>query len=181
MTPPADTKKGGEQVAKYPHLQNFFVSKWSIYFCVALFSFYVAGMLRLTDHFLAKYISGYEFSGSYLTGLVVFFCAATVYLHLARHNGWVNWRYYILGSLVVFFPLVFAASAIKLLVNPNAEYIHFLNQRYCEIESSASLCGFAFASLVSSMSLRALPVVLSAPTMFWYALTRSESVRRAQE
>jgi len=177
----SSTKKKTEKKIKDSRLQRLFGSKYSIYYFVALFSFYVAGMLKLTDHILAKFINGYEFSGSYLIGLGVFFCASTVYLHLARRNAWLNWRYYILGSVVVFFPLVFAASALKVFINPNAEYIYVLNKQYCEIEESVSLCGFAFASLVSSMSLRALPVVLTVPAMFWYMLVKSESLFRERK
>jgi len=67
----------------------------------------------LTDQFLAKNIAGYEFSGNYTIGMGIFFCAAVVYLNLARWRRWLNWRYYILGAVVVFFPLVFLASSVR--------------------------------------------------------------------
>jgi len=157
--------------------QRFFDSSIYVYFCVAAFSFYVAGMLMLTDQFLAENIAGYEFSGNYSIGMVIFFCAAVIYLHLARWRRWLNWRYYILGAVVVFFPLVFIASSVKLIVDLDGPVIYSLNAQYCKVENTDSICGQAFAALVTSMSLRALPVVLTTPTMFWYLFIRPELPR----
>jgi len=178
--------------------RRFFDSAFYAYYCVAAFSFYVAGMLKLTDHFLAENIAGYEFSGNYALGMGIFFCASVVYLHLARWRRWLDWRYYVLGAVVVFFPLVFFASSVQLMINPDTDFIAALNADYCQsgliassigiANSTASLgsvsgpiCGEAFATLVSSMSLRALPVVLTAPAMFWYFIIRPESLERASD
>ncbi len=128
----------------------------------------------LTDQFLAENISGYEFSGNYTIGMGIFFCASVVYLHLARWRRWLNWRYYILGAVVAFFPLVFIAASVKLMIDVDGVVIYTLNAQYCETNKIDSICGQAFAALVSSMSLRALPVVLTTPTMFWYLFIRPE-------
>jgi len=171
-------KKSNTVTHRLPPLR-FFDSPLFIYYCVAAFSFYVIGMLKLTDHFLSKNIAGYEFSGNYAIGMGVFFCAAVVYLHLARWRRWLNWRYYVLGAVVVFFPLVFLASSVKLMINPDGAFIYSLNMQYCESDISTSICGEAFAALVSSMSLRALPVVLTTPAMFWYFIIRPDSYDRS--
>jgi len=166
-------EKNKTLLERLPFLR-FFDSGVFIYIYVAVFSSYVAGMLRLTDHVLAANIAGYVFSGNYTIGLVFFFCAAVVYLHLARWRRWLNWQYYIWGAVVVFFPLVFFASCVKLLLNPDGALIDTLNAHYCEPDIRGTLCGQAFAALVSSMSLRALPVVLTTPAMFWYVFIRPE-------
>lgn len=166
-------QKSGAVLSRIPH-RRFFDSSVFIYLCIAAFSFYVAGMLMLTDFILAETIAGYEYSGNYTIGMGVFFCASVVYLHLARWRRWLNWRYYILGAVVVFFPLVFLASSVKLLINADGAVIYSLNKHYCETQNVNSICGQAFAALISSMSLRALPVVLTTPAMFWYLFIRPE-------
>jgi len=165
-------------INRLPH-RRFFDSSVYIYFYIAAFSFYVVGMLMLTDHFLAANISGYEFSGNYAIGMGIFFCVAVMYLHLARWRRWLNWRYYILGAVVVFFPLVFLASSVKLMFDIDGTTIYTLNLQYCDAENTESICGPAFAALVSSMSLRALPVVLTTPAMFWYLFIRAELCERS--
>jgi len=63
-------KKSNAVTQSLPPLR-FFDSSLYVYYCVATFSFYVVGVLKLTDHFLAKNIAGYEFSGSYAIGMAI--------------------------------------------------------------------------------------------------------------
>lgn len=174
----ADSKKVPGVIGRRESQTWVISDSLSIVACVAVFSVYVAGTLKVTDYLLADHLAGYVYSGNYTIGMLIFFIASIAYLQVARLRCWVNWRYYILGSVVVFFPLVFLASSVKLLVNPSGSLITVFNELYCEPEYQAKICGQAFAALVSSMSLRALPVVLTTPTMFWFVFIKSESIFR---
>jgi len=174
----ADSKKEPDVIGR-PVSRTWRISEsLFIVACVAVFSVYVAGTLKVTDYLLADHLAGYVYSGNYTIGMVIFFIASVAYLQVARWRCWVNWRYYILGSVAVFFPLVFLASSVKLLISPDGSLITVFNELYCEPEYQARICGQAFAALISSMSLRALPVVLSTPAMFWFIFIKSEYIFR---
>ena len=79
--------------------------------------------------------------------------------------------------MTVYFPLVFIAASVIVVFNPeNAQLIHY-TQEYCTIEQG--VCGKAFAHTIYSISLRAMPTVLTAPALFWFLLFRAEN--HAQE
>jgi len=152
---------------------NLFLSDTGIQvLCVSVFSVYVAATLKMTDLFLANHLAGYVYAGKYTVGMLIFIVSALVYLRFARWRQWHNWRYYILGAVVVFFPLVFLASVANFLILPDGALISSLRGTYCGTDYHDRICGQAFAALISSMSLRALPVVITTPAMFWFIFIR---------
>jgi hypothetical protein len=134
----------------------------------ALFSIYTAILLAATDIVLHKYLPDYQYSGRYEFGVILFFFATTGFIFLGRWRGWNNWRYFIVGPLGVFLPLVFLASAVRLYIGGEGSMIQAYAQSYCHGSAEGAICGKAFAANVLTMSLRALPTVVTAPALYWY-------------
>jgi len=139
---------------------------------VGVFSIYTIGTLWLADSLLSHYLPGYVFSGNYKIGISVFFIMSLVYIYWANWRKWGNWRYYVFGAIAVFFPLVFMSSAVNVLINPTGSMISSYTNLYCQPAGQSGVCGKAFAAVVSSMSLRALPAVLSAPALVYFFLLK---------
>ena len=126
------------------------------------------GLLWISDTLLSAYLQGYVFSGNYKYGSIIFFICAMAFIYWARWRDWNNWRFYALGPIAVFFPLVFTSSAINVLLNPGSAMVASFSDTYCS--ASTDVCGKAFAAVVSSMSLRALPAVFSTPMLLYPVL-----------
>ena len=137
---------------------------------VAFFSVYTIGTLWLSDTLLARFLSGYVFSGNYKIGILIFFISMLGYVQLASWRKWNNWRYYIFGPIAVFFPLVFIASAVKTFYGSTTVLMETFAVLYCESGYASYLCGKAFAAVVTSMSLRALPAVLTVPALGYFLI-----------
>lgn len=136
----------------------------------AVFSIYTGIILALTDNALHRFLPDYQFSGRYEFGLILFFICCTGFIFLGRWRGWSNWRYFIIGPLGVFFPLVFLASALRLFIGGEGSMIQAYADTYCHGPLPGAICGEAFAASVFTMSLRALPTVITAPALYWYLL-----------
>ena len=137
---------------------------------VAFCSIYVIGSLWIADTLLSKHLPGYVFSGDYKYGILIFIIASLVFLYWSRWREWKNWRYFIFGPIAFFFPLVFVSSSLTLLFNPSGSIIVSFTNTYCGTSEILDVCGKAFAAVVSSMSLRALPAVLSTPLLLLLVL-----------
>jgi hypothetical protein len=135
----------------------------------ALFSLYTGGLLALTDFSLAKFLPDYRYSGKFIRGMSIFFVASSIFIIFCRWQRWSNWRFFVLGSLAVFFPLVFIASTLTLFIGGENSLSFWYSTQYCAADTQG-VCGEGFAAAVFSMSLRALPTVLTAPALFWYVL-----------
>ena len=142
---------------------------------VALFTLYTFVVLWVTNFALSHILPGYTSVENDSLGLVVFFFAALIYAFYGRFMHWHDWTYYVLGALTVYFPLVFVAAAIKAIFDPSNAQLMGYAQEYCARDAPA--CGKAFAHMVYSISLRALPTVLTAPALFWYLLFRQDQPR----
>jgi len=139
---------------------------------------YVIGLLWISDTLLSTYLQGYIFSGNYKYGSIIFFVAALAFIYWSRWREWNNWRFYALGPVVLFFPLVFTSSAVNVLLNPGSAMIASFTEAYCVSSVSTDVCGKAFAAVVSSMSLRALPAVFTTPMLLYPILkSRQHSFR----
>lgn len=147
----------------------------------AFLMLYVIGLLWLTDLGLAYILPGYQFSGSYGLGIIIFYLSIMVFVYWTRWRGETGWRFYVLGSLVIFFPLVFLSSSLTILFNPEHALVLILSDQYCTANNSISLCGRAFSALIFGMSLRALPTVITAPFLAWYLLTHHTSFARDRD
>jgi len=147
----------------------------------ALFSIYTAIVLALTDTVLSLTLSDYQYSGRYSFGLLTFFVAGTLFTYFGRWRGWNNWRYFVIGALGIFFPLVFLASTLRLFMADDGSMIQSYAISYCDSATLESVCGEAFAASVFTMSLRALPTVLTAPALYWYLLFHRASRRQEQQ
>lgn len=137
---------------------------------VGFASVYVIGSLWLADNLLSTHLPGYVFSGNYKLGIVIFFLSALTFIYWSRWREWNNWRFYALGPIAVFFPLVFVSSSLNVLLNPGEGMISSFSVEYCDGANSVDVCGKAFAAVVSSMSLRALPAVFTTPVLLYQVL-----------
>ena len=141
-------------------------------FIVAIFGCYTVGTLWIADTLLSSYLPGYVFSGNYVLGLCIFVVVGFAYVSLAQWRMWYDWRNYMFAAVAVFFPLVFIASAISISIQPLNNMTGSFTELYCAEESFYQVCGKAFAAVVSSMSLRALPAVLTVPILFYSLVVR---------
>lgn len=137
---------------------------------VAISSVYVVGSLWIADSLLYRYLSGYVFSGNYIYGIIIFFVATMSFIYWSRWRNWNNWRFFIYGPITVFFPLVFISSSFNFLLNPTNSMIASFITAQCNEATLYGACGKAFAAVVSSMSLRALPAVFTAPMLIYFLL-----------
>ena len=137
---------------------------------VGLASVYVIGSLWVADKFLSRHLPGYVFSGNYKLGIIIFFLAALSFIYWSQWRKWNNWRFYALGPIAVFFPLVFISSALNVLLNPGSSMIASFTAQYCAESYPVDVCGKAFAAVVSSMSLRALLAVFTTPVLLYQVL-----------
>lgn len=144
---------------------------------VVIFSIYTLGVLYVTDYSLSKLLPGYIFSGKYGLGVLIFIPAAVIFVLIAKYMNWITWRFYVLGSLAIFFPLVFFSSAVTVLFKSDSALVTQYVEQYCAADSGYRVCGEAFAITVFSMSLRALPTVLTAPGLGWYLFFYNRSTQ----
>ena len=135
---------------------------------VSLFTMYTFGLLWLSNYALSHVLPGYASVEDDSLGLVVFFFAALFYAFYGRWKKWISWKYYVLGALTVYFPLVFIAASVQTIFVPDNAQLLAYSKEYCAV--GEGICGKAFAHTIYSISLRALPTVLTAPALFWFLL-----------
>lgn len=143
----------------------------------ALFTLYTGALLALTDNVLHRILPDYQFSGSYGFGLTLFFFVGIAFTSFGQWRGWTNWRFFIIGALGVFFPLVFLASTLRMFIAGEESMIMAYTVSNCDVPTA--VCGKAFAASVFTMSLRALPTVVTAPALYWYLLIYRANKNRA--
>lgn len=119
-------------------------------------------------------IKGYQPVDSYVVAAVLFFVVAHVLSYVARRLSWRSHFYYFIGAISVFFPLVTIATIIQIHLGISSEdYARYITE-YCApaqdflkpVETVSQLCGKAFAYIVYSMAMRALPIVLTIPFLY---------------
>lgn len=131
-----------------------------------ILTLYVFMMLRYMDTLLAAQITNYQPIRSYSLGALFFFIAVTFIAVIARKLNWRNITNYSIAALGIFFPLVVLASIIRVMYGLPEATTAFYVREYCDITTTQHLCGPAFAHIVYSMTVRALPIVLTVPILY---------------
>ena len=135
-----------------------------------IFSAYVYGILKLVDYIFSQLIIGYQITESYLVSTVTFFTASLFFFYFAIKYNWNRLFPYLSMAIAVFFPLGTISSLASIYVGiPEDTYIVYM-ENFCAHKASAELCGEALAHMVLSMTIRALPLVLSIPYLYWFGL-----------
>ena len=139
---------------------------------ISLLTLYTFGMLTLMDILLLRTIKGYQSVDSYWLGALIFFVVSHIFLHPFRVYKWKNYLFYYIGGLAIFFPLVVLASIIRVVFNLSESGFMSYTEIYCPAISverhstGLTVCGQAFAYIVYSMTVRALPIVITIPTLY---------------
>lgn len=119
-----------------------------------------------SDYCLSLYLPEYERSGQYGMALAIFFVFAAAFLLFGRARGWNNWRYFIIGPITIFIPLVFIATSVRYLFGIENSFTSYHMSAHCT--GSTTMCGEAFAYVFFSMSLRAFPTTFIIPPLYWF-------------
>lgn len=126
--------------------------------------------LKAMGYVLSNYIQGYIVSEYYLMSDVVFFFTSYAVVYLGVKYGLKRMLPYQLFAVTMFFPLIFLTSAIRFFGElPLAEQ-EFYTTEICYAELQGLLCGEALAYMAFSMAMRALPLMLIIPGIFYYLL-----------
>lgn len=142
---------------------------WKVVFIDFLLCFYVYFLLKVIDEVLSLYIVGYQPTESYLLAVVIFFFSALVFFYFSIRYRWTSLFPYFFMALSVFFPLVFLSALLHVWSDASSPAHMELMSEFCLIKEDV-LCGKAFSYLVFSMTIRALPVVLTVPFIYWFSL-----------
>ena len=144
----------------------------------SIFTILTGFVLTCSDYLLSLYLPEYERSGHYGMALALFFVFAAAFLLFGRARGWNNWRYFIIGPVAIFIPLVFIATSVRYLFGiENAFTSHHIAT---QCAGSTEMCGEAFAYVFFSMSLRAFPTTLIVPPLYWFCLLYTSPSPRDQ-
>lgn len=150
--------------------------KWKTYdsWVIALLTIYTFCLLAAMDFVLESFISAYQPVGSTWLGTLIFFLVSHVFLYFFQHIRTDGYLVYYLAGLSLFFPLVLLASILRVFFGFSADGFASYAEVYCDVESaSREICGEAFAFIVFSMTIRALPVVITIPLLYrWIYLVR---------
>ena len=125
---------------------------------------------------LIFFIGAYQPVGSTWLGALIFFLVSHVFLYFFQQFRSDGYLVYYLAGLSLFFPLVLLASILRVHFGFSDDGFEGYAVLYCNIENTGQeLCGEAFAFIVFSMTIRALPVVVTMPLLYrWIYLVRHE-------
>ncbi len=140
-------------------------------FVILLLTVYTFWMLTLMDFVLLQTVKGYQSVDSFWLGAIIFFIASHVFIHLFKVYRWKNHLFYYIGGLATFFPLVLLASMLRVSLNLSESSFLSYTEIYCPQLSTneTPICGKAFAFIVYSMTVRALPIVVTIPILYrWF-------------
>ena len=143
---------------------------------ISLLSAYTFVLLNFLDSILVNYIAGYHSTGTTIPGVIVFFVFSFIFANTARIQSWNRPLPYVTMALAIFFPLVAITSFLRLAFGLSVNVEQYYMAEYCDSSSELVLCGEAFSHIVYSMTVRALPIVLTVPLLFW-VLTRFFTIR----
>jgi len=135
-------------------------------FVTAILSVYVYTLLRLADKVLFLVVAGYKSTGSYELGVTIFFLASSAYLYLIRNQDWSRTFPFFSTAIALFFPLVVFSSILRINIGLPESLHHFYATDFCDPVVNEDLCGQALAHIVFSMTIRALPLVLTVPLLY---------------
>ena len=145
---------------------------------VLILTIYTFSLLSAMDFILEFYLEPYRSVGSTWLGALIFFLVTHVFLYIIQGIRSKGYLIYYVAGLSLFFPLVLLASIIRVTLGFSGDNFAGYAIEYCAINSDAgslNLCGEAFAVIVFSMTVRALPVVVTMPLLFrWFYFSRSK-------
>jgi len=137
---------------------------------VTVLSIFNHNSLKLSDYLLATYMDGYESSNAYLIPAIVFFIAAYAVTYFGFKYGWKRMLPYQLCATAIFFPLIFLTSVARFFTGFLPETYEFYAMEVCGIEVGPLLCGQALAHMIFCDTVRALPLMLIIPAVFYCLL-----------
>jgi hypothetical protein len=115
-------------------------------------------------------VIGYQTTGSYLLGPGIFFIVSLFVFYFAIRYNWNQLFPYLSMAIAVYLPLVLLSSLIKIHIGLPSEVSSLYMVQLCGGGDADTLCGEAIAHIAFSMAVRALPLVLCLPCVFWLAL-----------
>ena len=154
-------------------------------FVILLLTVYTVGSLTVMDSILLRTVEGYQPVDSLWLGAIIFFVAFHIFLYLFKVNQWKSYLLFYIGGLAVFFPLVLLASILRIYLNLSGSAFASYTEIYCPAISldltsdQYPICGQAFAFIVYSMTVRALPTVITIPLLYrWFNVEFPSLVNR---
>jgi len=162
---------GLENMAWFNHIKPKIKSQLYSSLVISLLTVYTFWMLTVMDRLLLHTIKGYQAVDSFWLGSTIFFVASHIFIHLFQAYKWKNYLFYYMGGLATFFPLVLLTSMLRVSLGVSEDSFSHYREAYCSgmYAESTSICGLAFASIVYSMTMRALPIVLTIPILYrWF-------------
>lgn len=156
-----------KRLSKNKHTKRHIVKLIAVDF---VFSVYVYYLLKLTDILLSRFIFAYQATESYLLSAAVFFFVSLAFFYFSIKYNWNRLFPYFAMALAVYFPLVTLSSYLRIYNGLPEEVTAIYFDNFCSDSNSITLCGEALAHMVFSLSIRALPTVLSVPYLYWLAI-----------
>ena len=130
----------------------------------------VYGLLQLIDLVLVNVVVGYQTAGSYFFGASIFFVASLFSFYFSVKYRWNQALPFFSIAIAVYFPLVLLSSLAKIYLGIPLDVYSAYMESFCLEDSGSGVCGEALAHMVFSMAIRALPLVLTIPYLYWVAL-----------
>jgi len=124
------------------------------------------------DFILEYFLESYQSVGSTWLGALVFFLVSHIFLYMVQRYRSKGYLIYYIAGLSLFFPLVLLTSIFRISLGFSEDNFARYAEMYCATNvdvGSIGLCGEAFAFIVFSMTIRALPVVVTMPLLYrWF-------------
>jgi len=150
-----------------PRFRHYLIK---LLFINIIYSFIVYGLLNIVDIILSRLVIGYQTTGSYVISSCIFFVVSLFCFYFAIKYNWNQLFPYLSMAIAVYFPLVTLSSLVKIYIGiPDDIYLLYM-ESFCIKAPELGLCGEALAHIVFSMAIRALPLVLSIPYLYWLGL-----------
>lgn len=143
--------------------------KWQAYdsLVVSILTIYTYCLLKAMDVILENFIEAYKSTGSVWLGAIIFFIVAHTFLFFFRPLRSQGYLLFYISGLSIFFPLVLLTSIFRYSLGFSTGQFEAYAEFYCADEFvGMDLCGEAFSYAVYSMTIRALPVVITIPILY---------------
>mgnify|MGYP000226701418 CR=1 FL=1 len=124
-------------------------------------------LLILIDSVLITYVKGYQSTGDYFLPNVLFFLATYTLCWNGLKYGWSQLLPYFMLATGIFFPLILINTIGNFYLGLSPELETFYRDHYCNEIHGDLLCGEALAHLAFSGVIRALPLLIIIPTIFY--------------
>ena len=123
--------------------------------------------LEMIENLLSEYIRGYQRSESNIAPALIFIPVAYAVNYLGYRYGWKTMLPYHLCAISVFFPLIFLTVIVSFYIGLPAATHTFYTTEMCPSYAGGLLCGQALAHNVFCMTMRALPLLIIIPAVFY--------------